>query len=168
MRCQKLANNFGKPAQEYRAFVEENYESRYKDLVCKLEEKGEKSDGRKCRWGKRYNFNESCDKECSPKKEKVAKVEPEVKEQPKKEESIKEVPKKEEKIQITESMLEMPVKESPEVAREKGFILTQMQEVFGKGNTKEYFKLINQHYKEGLQGIVQRWIEQLNLSQISK
>lgn len=84
MRCQKLANNFGKPAQEYRAFVELNYECRYKELVSKLEEKGEKSDGRKCRWGKRYNFNEGCDKECSPKKEEVAKVEP-VKEEIKKE-----------------------------------------------------------------------------------
>jgi hypothetical protein len=149
MRCQKLANNFGKPAQEYRAFVELNYESRYRELVRKLEEKGEKSDGRKCRWGKRYNFNEGCEKECSPRKEEVAKVEP-VKEEPKKEEAVKEEPKKEEEVLITDSMLEMPVKESPEVAREKGFILTQLQEVFGKENTKEYFKLINQHYKEGL------------------
>jgi hypothetical protein len=83
MRCQKLSNNFGKPAQEYRAFVEENYESRYRDLVCKLEERGEKSEGRKCRWGgKRYNFND----EGSAKKEEV-KVE--VKEEPKKEEPKK-------------------------------------------------------------------------------
>lgn len=36
MRCQKLSNSFGKPAQEYRSFVEQNYESRFRELVSKL------------------------------------------------------------------------------------------------------------------------------------
>lgn len=65
MRCQKLSYNFGKPAQEYKSFVEENYESRYKELVHMLEERGEKSLEKKCRWGgKKFNFNENEDREC--------------------------------------------------------------------------------------------------------
>lgn len=56
--------------------------------------------------------------------------------------------------------------ESPEVRRLKGNILLQMQEIFGKENSSLYFKFINQHFNEGLEGIIQRWIEFSNLSQI--
>jgi hypothetical protein len=88
MRCQKLSNTFGKPAKEFISFVEENYEARYKDLVHILEDRGEKSLDRKCRWGgKRFNFNE--EKECPFKKEEVE-VKPEKVEEPKKEEIKKE------------------------------------------------------------------------------
>lgn len=87
MRCQKLSHSFGKPAQEYRSFVEENYESRFRELVWKLEQKGEKSEERKCRWGgKRFNFNEG---ECPFKQEVEVKPATEAKEELKKEEPKK-------------------------------------------------------------------------------
>jgi hypothetical protein len=69
---------------------------------------------------------------------------------------------------ITDSLLELPKKESAEVIREKGAILTEMQDIFGRENSKEYFKLIDVHYKEGLEAVVQRWIEQSNLSKLYK
>lgn len=78
MRCQKLSSAFGKPAQEYKNFVEENYESKYRDLVQMLKEKGEKMEERKCWWGgKRFNFNESEEKRCPLEEEKGSEVKPE-------------------------------------------------------------------------------------------
>lgn len=46
--------------------------------------------------------------------------------------------------------------------------MQQMQEIFGSENSKEYYKFINTHFKEGPEGIIQRWIEQINLSKVSK
>lgn len=80
MRCQKLSSAFGKPAQEYKKFVEENYEAKYRELVELLKKKGEKMEERKCWWGgKRFNFNESesQEKRCPFKREKESEVKPE-------------------------------------------------------------------------------------------
>lgn len=80
MRCQKLSSAFGKPAQEYKKFVEENYESKYRDLVQLLKEKGEKMEERKCWWGgKRFNFNEAEpeEKRCPLKEGMNSEVKPE-------------------------------------------------------------------------------------------
>lgn len=79
MRCQKLSSAFGKPAQEYKKFVEENYEAKYRELVELLKEKGEKMEERKCWWGgKRFNFNEpeGEEKKC-PFKREESEVKPE-------------------------------------------------------------------------------------------
>jgi len=40
LRCVKLSKCFGKPAETYTQFVEENFNMRYKDLVDLLCEKG--------------------------------------------------------------------------------------------------------------------------------
>lgn len=78
MRCQKLSSAFGKPAQEYKKFVEEHYEAKYRELVQLLKEKGEKMEERKCWWGgKRFNFNESEEKRCPLKEEMKSEVKPE-------------------------------------------------------------------------------------------
>lgn len=65
-------------------------------------------------------------------------------------------------------MLELPKKESTEEVRAKGAIFTQMRDIFGIEYSKEIYKFVEIHYKEGLEAIVQRWIDQANLSQISK
>jgi hypothetical protein len=65
-------------------------------------------------------------------------------------------------------MLVEPKNDTAEVKRMKGTILMQMQDIFGKDGSSEYFKFINSHYSEGLEGVIQRWIEHINLSQISK
>lgn len=98
------------------------------------------------------------------------KPQPEVKEEPKKEEPKKEEPKKEQNDSdfITDSMLELPKKESPEVIREKGAIFTQMRDIFGVEYSKEIYKFVDVHYKEGLEAIVQHWIEQVHFSKVSK
>lgn len=44
----------------------------------------------------------------------------------------------------------------------------QMQDIFGNEGTKEYFKFIDSHYKEGLEGVIQKWIEHINLSKIQR
>jgi hypothetical protein len=135
MRAQKLSSSFGKPSEEYKKFVEENYELSYRELIHILKDNGESFEGRKCWGGKRFNFHEYSSpekRECPFKKEKKVEVEAEVEVKPEKvEEPKKEEPKKEE-IVVTESLLAEPKKDTAEVIRQKGAILIEMQEIFGK------------------------------------
>ena len=72
MRCEKLSHKFGKPAEEYKTFVEENLELPQRELIELLFEKGiEKKENKRCGWwGRRFNFNDANQGEESPTAEK--------------------------------------------------------------------------------------------------
>lgn len=61
-------------------------------------------------------------------------------------------------IQLEENFVKPANKKQAEI-REKGKILMQMKQIFGPERSSEYYKFINEHFEEGEDAILEKWIK---------